>query len=279
MDSRSLATSDGSEFGAGRGSGLEAEIIPLSETQGDRTRRRTRPQVPYMMQTFAPMERRLDMAIFRAMFASSALQARQFVIHGFVQVNGKKMQFPQYMLNPGDMFSVDIEKVLFATGAPKILPPALNPKYQNRKKDKGEGEAGLSESASVPTTITSDSKSKSESEPPKSAASAEGSAEDEQEKNQEYNKTKENQSGEFEWWKDKNRIKTYDETKPYRTPWRPRYYLSAFAFIPKYLEVNHNTGHAVYLRHPVARPGQSEVPTPFHPETMQLAFNWFLRRR
>jgi hypothetical protein len=93
MDSRSLATSDGSEFGAGRGSGLEAEIIPLSETQGDRTRRRTRPQVPYMMQTFAPMERRLDMAIFRAMFASSALQARQFVIHGFVQVNGKKVSY------------------------------------------------------------------------------------------------------------------------------------------------------------------------------------------
>jgi ribosomal protein S4 len=66
---------------------------------------------------------------------------------------------------------------------------------------------------------------------------------------------------------------------PYATPWRPRDYMSAFAFIPRYLEVNQNICAAVYLRHPVARPGLSEVPTPFHVETGQLAFNWYLRRR
>lgn len=66
---------------------------------------------------------------------------------------------------------------------------------------------------------------------------------------------------------------------PYATPWRPRDYMSAFAFIPRYLEVNQNICAAVYLRHPVARPGLSEVPTPFHIETGQLAFNWYLRRR
>ncbi|KAK5184314.1 hypothetical protein LTR16_009950, partial [Cryomyces antarcticus] len=31
-----------------------------------------------------------------------------------------------------------------------------------------------------------------------------------------------------------------DATKPYATPWRPREYMSAFAFIPRYLEVNQN---------------------------------------
>lgn len=66
---------------------------------------------------------------------------------------------------------------------------------------------------------------------------------------------------------------------PYATPWRPRDYMSAFAFIPRYLEVNQNVCAAVYLRHPVARPGLAEVPTPFHVETGQLAFNWYLRRR
>jgi ribosomal protein S4 len=66
---------------------------------------------------------------------------------------------------------------------------------------------------------------------------------------------------------------------PYATPWRPRNYMSAFAFIPRYLEVNQNICAAVYLRHPVARPGLAEVPTPFHLETGQLAFNWYLRRR
>jgi len=79
MNTPKLASSDGSEYGAGRGSGLD-----------NAEKRKTLP-VPYMNQTFAPMERRLDMAIFRAMFASSALQARQFVIHGFVKVNGKKV--------------------------------------------------------------------------------------------------------------------------------------------------------------------------------------------
>ena len=70
-----------------------------------------------------------------------------------------------------------------------------------------------------------------------------------------------------------------DESKPYATPWTPRPYMSAFAFIPRYLEVNHNICSAVYLRHPVARPRLAEVPSPFPPEIQQLAFNWYLRRR
>jgi hypothetical protein len=70
-----------------------------------------------------------------------------------------------------------------------------------------------------------------------------------------------------------------DSSKPYATPWRPREYMSAFAFIPRYLEVNHNVCAAVYLRHPVARPGVSEVPTPFGESVGTAAFTWYLRRR
>lgn len=70
-----------------------------------------------------------------------------------------------------------------------------------------------------------------------------------------------------------------DVTKPYATPWRPRLYMSAFAFIPRYLEVHHRICSAVYLRHPVARPGLAEVPTPFPNEVNALSFNWYLRRR
>lgn len=69
-----------------------------------------------------------------------------------------------------------------------------------------------------------------------------------------------------------------DESKPYATPWRPRRYMSAFAFIPRYLEVNPNICAAVYLRHPVARKGLAEVPTPFSYLTNQLAHNWYLER-
>ena len=70
-----------------------------------------------------------------------------------------------------------------------------------------------------------------------------------------------------------------DPSKPYATPWRPREYMSPFAFVPSYLEVHQKVCSAVYLRHPVARPGLAEVPTPFQSETLGLAHNWYLRRR
>ena len=70
-----------------------------------------------------------------------------------------------------------------------------------------------------------------------------------------------------------------DPSKPYATPWRPREFLSPFAFIPTYLEVHQKVCSAVYLRHPVARPGLGEVPTPFQSETLSLAHNWYLKRR
>jgi ribosomal protein S4 len=69
-----------------------------------------------------------------------------------------------------------------------------------------------------------------------------------------------------------------DDSKPYATPWRPRPFMSAFAFVPRYLEVNPNICAAVYLRHPVARKGLGEVPTPFPYFTNQLAHNWYLER-
>ncbi len=82
MDARYLASNDGSLESAGRGSGLD--------TRG-RNRVDKKKEVPYMQMTYAPLERRLDTAIFRAMFASSSRQARQFVIHGAVKVNGKQV--------------------------------------------------------------------------------------------------------------------------------------------------------------------------------------------
>jgi hypothetical protein len=77
----------------------------------------------------------------------------------------------------------------------------------------------------------------------------------------------------------KRKLDVVDPSKPYATPWRPRDFMSAFAFIPRYLEVNSKICSAVYLRHPVARPGLTEVPTPFPGDIQQLAFTWYLRRR
>ena len=82
MHPAQLAQDDGSLMAAGRGSGLEKR---------SRSSTGSPPRTPYAQMTFAPLERRLDVAIFRAMFASSARQARQFVVHGAVTVNGKKV--------------------------------------------------------------------------------------------------------------------------------------------------------------------------------------------
>lgn len=96
MDYKKLAESDGSDLAAGRGSG-RTNVTEKEAPSNDRFARTKRNQAkeatgtPYMSDVFWPIEKRLDVAIWRALFASSARQARQFVVHGFVKVNGKKV--------------------------------------------------------------------------------------------------------------------------------------------------------------------------------------------
>jgi len=52
------------------------------------------------------LERRLDNVVTRLGFALSRPQARQFVRHGHVLVNGKKLDIPSYLVRPGDVISV-----------------------------------------------------------------------------------------------------------------------------------------------------------------------------
>lgn len=74
---------------------------------------------PILLQTFAVLEKRLDFVLFRSMFASSIRQARQFILHGNVFVNGIRIKYPGYTLKAGDIFNVKPEKVLEALGAKK----------------------------------------------------------------------------------------------------------------------------------------------------------------
>lgn len=70
---------------------LEDRMVMKGPNQGNKIRSNIK-QTPYMHMAFHPLERRLDTAIFRALFASSSKQARQFVVHGWVKVNGKKVR-------------------------------------------------------------------------------------------------------------------------------------------------------------------------------------------
>jgi small subunit ribosomal protein S4 len=52
------------------------------------------------------LERRLDNVVTRLGFAHSRPQARQFIRHGHVLVNGRKLDIPSYMVRPGDEIAV-----------------------------------------------------------------------------------------------------------------------------------------------------------------------------
>ncbi|KAG6331778.1 hypothetical protein ID866_7310 [Astraeus odoratus] len=70
---------------------------------------------------------------------------------------------------------------------------------------------------------------------------------------------------------------TDEELTPFNLP--P--YASPFIFLPAYAEVSFPTCSAVYVRHPTARPGYSEIPTPYDAdgEIVRLAWEWYSKRR
>lgn len=52
------------------------------------------------------LETRLDNVVKRLGFASSEAQARQFVLHGHVTVNDKRVDIPSYAVQPGDRIAI-----------------------------------------------------------------------------------------------------------------------------------------------------------------------------
>ncbi|MCJ1370392.1 mitochondrial 37S ribosomal protein nam9 [Loxospora ochrophaea] len=348
MDHRYLARSDGSEQAAGRGSGLE----PAPEQKP-----KPFPKTPYMNMMYAPAERRLDTAIFRSLFASSLRQARQFVVHGWVKVNGEKMIYPGYQLNPGDMFQVEPERVLYATGAPKSSDERAtdtSAKANKSTEDAELNEDGRDNEEDGTKQISSEAQEADPEDPKKTLSSllnhaksissapsgrslpakhkqdlrefqhllrrtlsrsststtlsdsldaqlleltsrlnisppptqSTGSQDQQQPSPPQPQRIdgaalalSATDNAALKRALAEARENPIDPSKPYATPWRPRDYMSAFAFIPRYLEVHQRICSAVYLRHPVARPGLGEVPTPYGLDVNGLAFNWYLRRR
>ncbi|MGH1407078.1 MAG: 30S ribosomal protein S4 [Rhodomicrobiaceae bacterium] len=52
------------------------------------------------------LEQRLDAIVYRAKFVPTVFSARQFVNHGHVKVNGKKVNIPSYRCKVGDVIEV-----------------------------------------------------------------------------------------------------------------------------------------------------------------------------
>lgn len=52
------------------------------------------------------LERRLDNIVYRLGFGASRSQARQWVSHGHIQVNGRRVDIPSYLVRSGDVITV-----------------------------------------------------------------------------------------------------------------------------------------------------------------------------
>lgn len=70
------------------------------------------------------LERRLDALVYRAKFVPTVFAARQFVNHGHVRVNGKRVNIPSYRCRVGDVIEVregsrEVAMVLEASQSPE----------------------------------------------------------------------------------------------------------------------------------------------------------------
>lgn len=78
------------------------------------------------------LETRLDAVVLRAGFARTIYQARQFVTHGHIMLNGAKVDRPSHAVSPGDIVSVrpsSRDKTPFLTSAAGAHAPAAPVPY------------------------------------------------------------------------------------------------------------------------------------------------------
>ena len=52
------------------------------------------------------LERRLDAVVYRAKFVPTVFASRQFINHGHIKVNGRRVNIPSYKVKPGDVIEV-----------------------------------------------------------------------------------------------------------------------------------------------------------------------------
>ena len=83
------------------------------------------------------LESRLDAIVYRSKFVPTPFAARQFVNHGHVKVNGRRVNIPSYLVKAGDVIEVkDASKqleivVVAASLAERDVPDYIEVDHQN----------------------------------------------------------------------------------------------------------------------------------------------------
>ena len=70
------------------------------------------------------LERRLDAVVYRLKFVPTVFASRQFINHGHIRVNGRRVNIPSYLVKDGDVIEVkeksrDLALVLEAVESPE----------------------------------------------------------------------------------------------------------------------------------------------------------------
>ena len=70
------------------------------------------------------LEQRLDAVVYRMKLVPTVFASRQFINHGHIRINGKRVNIPSYMVKEGDLIEVkeksrDLPLVLEAAGSPE----------------------------------------------------------------------------------------------------------------------------------------------------------------
>lgn len=79
------------------------------------------------------LESRLDNVVYRLGLANTRRESRQMVVHGHIELNGKKVNIPSILVKPGDVITVTEKckgkehfKAIFAANEARIIPKWLD---------------------------------------------------------------------------------------------------------------------------------------------------------
>lgn len=221
---------------------VESSRTPEHARKGQGASVAKKDKVPLGSMMFAPLESRLDVLVFRACLAPSVYKARHLVIHGRVKVDGIKVLSQRF--SPSQVPADHLEQennpnLMLKPGQMFSVDPASIDMLQ-----------GASSSAA----------------PAKSSESAATEAEESTEADEAAQETPTTSA---------RPRPDAKQVLPFHLP----DYAAPFIFIPPYLEVNFPTASAVYVRHPTAGPGFSEIPTPYEAdgEVVRLAWEWYTK--
>lgn len=107
------------------------DMFNLSEAQFRRTFAAASRAVGQTGERFKQLlETRLDNAVYRAGFANTRMQSRQFVSHGLFMVNGTRVTIPSFQVKIGDVIAVRVRSKTSPVFGPilaaheKYMPPS-----------------------------------------------------------------------------------------------------------------------------------------------------------